>query len=609
MPKAKVDNFSKVILNENIYIYKKQSGKFYSSKTIDGLFGTVKKDKDDYGCKKLDSVTNRTGTSKNGLQYRFSGLILKYTIKASFTNEYIKDWDEQKLSYFFILDFATYIVIAKRNISGINDFIKALDPLPYEVITTFLYTSQTLMEKFSMDNLDPSSSAMRARSVASDNLLESFNYVGANSYMLNFLRFNNDNDRFSISATTSRLAKSGEKATINEFADFCAHIVNLAVGYTAKDTPLTMFATPYEYTTERDNLTPIALTFLFNRFLDDLDKELIIDVRYEYEGYPARSINLAKKIKGVSQLVSLIPDPDDKYSFLVENGQQVLSKDIRLKLNEKTIRLGSPRLSRIKVYRADDSTLTLTDYINNRACFFVNFNQSEFTYANRKLFKDSKLLGSIDQFLTIFIPDALINKVTTEKGPVTKSTSKFSKNTSFAYAETKFSDGEYLLLDDLGDEWADHIRIKGSEIAFILSKTDKRKFSATAFTEVIGQAQKNIGNLNAMDSQIKAKLGNWKHLYKKDNVVTKIPRLRIGNSVDDFANKFIELKTTPNSKRAVYLNINFISKQQLEKNLNKLKRNESFGERKQTIQILWQISSLIASGREHNVDVYIMCKP
>lgn len=377
MPKLKADNFSKIILNENIYIYKKISGKLYSDRTINALFTTIKKEKE--GCTKLDSKTNEKGAAKNGKLYNASGLILKYITKPSFISEPIKGWDEQKLAYFFMIDFGTYVVIAKRNISGINDFIKSLDPLPYEVITTFLYTSQTLLEKFSMDNLDPSSSAMRARSVASDNLLESFNYVGANSYMLNFLRFNNDNERFNVSATTSRLAKSGEKATLSEFADFCAHIVNLAEGHTAKDTPLTMFATPFDYTTQRDKLSPIALTFLYNRFLDDLDKELITDIKYELSGHPARRLNLANKIKGVSQLVSLIQDTTDKYAYDVEPGQQVLSKDIRLKLNEKSIRIGSPRLSKIIIYRADDSTITLTDYINNKGCFFVNFNQSEFT--------------------------------------------------------------------------------------------------------------------------------------------------------------------------------------------------------------------------------------
>jgi hypothetical protein len=608
MAKKKANNFSKIILNENIYIYQKLSSAFYSKRTIEGLFRIIKNEKDDQGCIKLDSEVNRDGVSKNGKVYKFSGLVLKYITKAPFISEYIKNWEEQKLAYFFLIDFGNYIIIAKKNVSGLNDFINSLEPLPYELITTFLYTSQTLLEKFSMDNLESSSTAMKARSVESDSLLESFNYVGANSYMLNFLRVNNDNDRYTISANTSRLAKSGEKTPIAKFIDWGAHMINLAETFQSKETPLDVFARPYDYSKERDNLTPIALTILFSRFLDDLDKGIITDSRYQYKDYPVKPIKLARRLKGVSQLLSLEADTEP-YTYMVDTNDKSLFKDVRIKMNEKSIRISSNRLKNIKIYRIDDTATTLVDYINNRNTFFVNFNESEFSYANRKLFKNSMLLGSIDQFLTIFIPDPLINQVKTEKGAVSVTSTYFEQDTSFDYAEKKFADSDFLVLDDLGEEWADHIRIKGSEIGFILSKADTSTFSATAFTEIIGQAQKNMGSLNAMDSQINRKKDGWKKDYTKDKVVTKIPRLRKGSSINDFADRFIKLKTEPNSRKAMYLNVNFISKALLTSHLTKLKNNVDFPERKQAIQILWQISSLIASGREHNAGIYVLCKP
>ncbi|MDB5123028.1 MAG: hypothetical protein JWP94_1157 [Mucilaginibacter sp.] len=608
MAKKKSNNFDKLVLNENIYIYQKLSTAFYPKRTIDGLFRVIKNEKDNQGCTKLDSEINKDGVSENGKPYKFSGLVLKYITKAQFVSEYIKNWEEQKLAYFFLIDFGNYIIITKKNVSGLNDFIHSLEPLPYELITTFLYNSQTLLEKFSMDNLESSSTAMKARSVESDSLLESFNYVGANSYMLNFLRVNNDNDRYTISANTSRLAKSGEKTIIVKFIDWAAHMINLAENFQRKETPLDVFARPYDYSKERDNLTPIALTILFSRILDDLDKGIITDVRYQYKDYPVRPLTLTKRLKGVSQLLSLEPD-SEPYSYRVDGADKSLFKDLRIRMNEKSIRVSSFRLKNIKIYRIDDTNATLVDYINNRNTFFVNFNESEFSYANRKLFKNSMLLGSIDQFLTVFIPDALINQVNTEKGAVTATSTGFEQDTSFHYAEKRFADSDFLVLDDLGEEWADHIRIKGSEIGFILSKADTSTFSATAFTEIIGQAQKNMGSLNAMDSQINRKKDGWKKAYSKDNVVTKIPRLRKGASIDDFADRFIKLKTEPNSRKAIYLNINFISKTLLTNHLSKLKNNIDFPERKQAIQILWQISSLIASGREHDAGIYILCKP
>ncbi len=59
----------------------------------------------------------------------------------------------------------------------------------------------------------------------------------------------------------------------------------------------------------------------------------------------------------------------------------------------------------------------------------------------------------------------------------------------------------------------------------------------------------------------------------------------------------------------VHLVINFISKTDLQTNLDLLKAGRSFGQRSETIQILWFISSLIASSQEVNTSVFIHCKP
>jgi len=134
-------------------------------------------------------------------------------------------------------------------------------------------------------------------------------------------------------------------------------------------------------------------------------------------------------------------------------------------------------------------------------------------------------------------------------------------------------------------------------------------FSATAFTEIIGQAQKNMGNLNATEAMIRKKADFWKSDYRLKNAVTRINRLRLGSSVDDFINRFVSLTKDVNSSKKVSLNINFISKALLTTNLNNLRNNIDFTRKKEAIQILWQISSLISSCYEHNVGLKILCKP
>lgn len=608
MAKVKSNNFEKIGLNENIYVYKKSHDKFFAKTTIETLFRLAKLEKDDLNCTRLDTLINEEGNTQNGKAYKLSGLILKYDTPATFTSEPINGWEETKLAYLFFIDFGNFLIVTKKNISGLNDFYDTLKPLPYEVIITILYNRQSLLEKFTMDNLESSGSAMTARMVESNNLEESFNYVGANTYTLNHLRINNDDARYTVSANTSRLSKSGEKASLSALTEWTSHIVTLVENFTDRETPLTVFAAPHDYPQERDNLTAVSLTILFSRLLDEIDRGIITDVKYKYKNYPPRKININKHLKGVSQLINLIPG-NDPYTYIADPADISLFNDITLQMYTKTIRFSSPRLSQIHLYKNGETSSSVIAYFTNKNTFIVNFDQSEFRYSNRKLFKNSMLLGSIDQFLSVFEPDASINNITAEKGTVTKNSTAFELHTAFHYVENHFAAADYLIVDDLGGEWADHICIQNNELIFIHSKANASTFSATAFTDIVGQAQKNIGSLNAVDSQIRNKSTFWKSYYKKDKVSTKIKRLRKGNGVDSFINRYIAIKSDVNNRKSVYLVVNFISKALLTTNLNKLKNDEAFPQRKETIQILWQISSLISSCREHNIGLHIKCKP
>ena len=126
---------------------------------------------------------------------------------ATFINEYVAGWEEVKLSYLFVIDLGDHVIISKRNVADISSFTDQLKPLPYEVIANMLYSPTSLIESYGMENMDTSSSAMRSRKVEAENLRETFNYNGANTYVLNFIRLHNDRDRFAIALNTSRLSK------------------------------------------------------------------------------------------------------------------------------------------------------------------------------------------------------------------------------------------------------------------------------------------------------------------------------------------------------------------------------------------------------------------
>ncbi|MDQ6531994.1 hypothetical protein [Flavobacterium sp. LHD-85] len=80
-------------------------------------------------------------------------------------------------------------------------------------------------------------------------------------------------------------------------------------------------------------------------------------------------------------------------------------------------------------------------------------------------------------------------------------------------------------------------------------------------------------------------------------------------NVDDAVNLYQSSNNNPHFEGEVHLVIDFVSRSTLEQNLNNLKDGIPFARRREAIQILWFVSSLISSSHEVNKDGYVHCKP
>jgi hypothetical protein len=141
-----------------------------------------------------------------------------------------------------------------------------------------------------------------------------------------------------------------------------------------------------------------------------------------------------------------------------------------------------------------------------------------------------------------------------------------------------------------------------------LSKYHDSKFSATSFQDVVGQALKNIGNMKPDEAALEGRYDDWNKTYNADHIHTQITRLRKGASVRTAIDHWKKAMQSPNLRRDIYLVINFIAKDHLENNLRRMQDDEQFGERKQTVQILWLVSSLISQCHEQGIGIHIICK-
>lgn len=593
-----------LILNENAYFYKKIKPGLLPKTLIETTFREASYDK--MGKYLVKLIKKKQKINNKDIEY--SICVFKYPKKPTFIVEEVKEWEEVKLAYIVIIDFDKHLAISKRNISGIDELNEKVFPLDYKTISSLFIDDSTAFEKISMNNMNISDNVVRSKSIEAVDLKESISTFGLQSYILSNLRLSNEDDKISLSLGSSRINKFGKKSNLDFFILWADIIVDKIEKFKATENFLNSFATPLNFENENKTLKPIAVLLLLTKLYDEYEANRIESTKLIFDE-TERDIDLIPILNNISRLMEvkeLVSKEGNNY-FKIKNP---FVNDLAVSINAKSITLRSQKLKNLIIKFTDETELSIIDFFNKTSSFIINFDRVELVYCHRKLFKDSRLLGNTEAFLSVFKTNSRLDNIKSEKGEVESYSTEFSKDSIFGFVENEFlSNSEFFICDDLGKEWADHIGLYENNISFFHSKYNDSKFSASDFQDIVGQAQKNLGNLSPSDNQWQMKKDFWKNEYVINHKTTKINRIRKGNSVDNAIEYFKNLRSLPNLTKKVYLVINFISKAELTDRLEKLKNNEKFKERNEVIQILWFVSSLISSCNEVSAETYIICRP
>lgn len=511
---------------------------------------------------------------------------------------------ELKYAYTLIVEYDDYIIISKKNVSGLEKLFKnKIDGLDYNVISKLFVDEETKFEKITMNNMDISDNVIRRTNIEALNLKDSYSTLSSRKAIINNMRIKEANERYTLSLNTSRINKISKKSNFNGFCEWIITIVAKLKLFVNQENYLDHFARPLNFEESIKNLEPSNILLL----VSELKTDGAIDELYYKNGNKKRSISLDRlvdlleTVKSIKKIVK-----GEKTEYYIENG---LDKTLRLKINTKSISLHSKKLSNIIMLMSDGEEMNLLSYLNKKHEYIICFENIEIVYKNRKLFEDSQLLGSLDYFMSVFIEYPELSDITSEKGKVKKDSIKFDSECLFGFVEEKLTvNDDYVICDDLGNEWADHISVSiGKSINYFHSKHSNLTSGASSFHDVVSQAQKNIGNLFTTKQELVRKEDKWKKKYNKDNVKSNIERMRKGD-LTKLTNDFLMTSKTPNTSKCIYLVVDFISKSALLSELSTLKSGIG-NPKNETIQILWLLSSLISSCQNSNVNVYITCQP
>mgnify|MGYP003306798626 FL=1 len=225
----------------------------------------------------------------------------------------------------------------------------------------------------------------------------------------------------------------------------------------------------------------------------------------------------------------------------------------------------------------------------------------------KRLYMNVGIQKDFESILSILCPINEIVNVTSEKGDGYDATSTEFKNNSMFYVVEKniFSNAEFLLCDDLGNEWADYIAINENSMSYIHCKCNdgSETLSASKFQEIIGQAIKNIGNINPDDNSIQNKIRGMNNKWNS----TSINKCRKGIPTD-YEKLYKKLRYNPNKVQEICLAVNYLSKSALADAFAKIKNNQALQQRNNVVQLAWLLSGFISTCKEADLNCRIFCR-
>lgn len=603
MNKSKI-SINDFIFNENAYFF--ESAVKLDDSFIKQLFSKIISEKKaSKNVFQEISVPYKTKSDK----VSYSVLVFNYEDQPSFVDEKVVIPPELKYGYILIIQYDKFVAIVKKNISGLKELYEKVDGIDYYVLSRLLVSDITTYEKFTINNMDISDSALRKKALEAIDLRNSLPIAVGNRYVLNSLRLNNKGERFSLSLGTSRINRLAEKIIFDELIQWIVAISKKILAFKSKGSYLDIFPIPEDYASAIGALTPMCVLFVLEDIIKLFEDNRIKTISYKNDGKERhiRADDFLKKLKEFERYIQLgdSEKAGKKDCYHLKNN---LDKSLRICLNDKSISCKANKLKNIIMRLDDGSEENIVEYINKKQNYIINFNKPDYIYFCRSLFRDTKLLNIIDSLLEIFQPFPELSKSTSEKGLMKKTLTKFGSDSLFGFIEKYLlKDAVVLVCDDLSDEWADFIAVKNGELIFCNAKHSDSKLSASAFHELVSQTQKNLGKFLATDKEWGSKT-KWDDCYSLQKVKTRIKRIRRGADRNKVVDTIINTQKNINFQKKIWLVIDYISKKELAAEFQELKKDPSNYKKSYVVQLLWLITSLVSICSEFGAQINIACK-
>lgn len=509
---------------------------------------------------------------------------------------------EYKYAYLLIIEFDDTLAILKKYVDSpeklFSNFIEDYD---YEKFCHLHGDKSPDYERVTMKNMSISNAVITSRSLEAKSLNSILPSNSSSRSVPSTFRMKVGQESYTLTPNTSRVSHRDKKSGFDELVDWVFETKEEIKITTNSSEFISNFASPIRLKDIMDSGYKVVAVLLDLSEIEDKVGSGAISL-YKIQGtqLSTKEINNFFNHLKAPILVDGV--------FLTTKGVTLAGK---IGYSKNMITIKNKILDNILIVEDGFQSQTVGSYINKNKPFSAVFDSPNYSYFSKSCFEDKYLLNNIQTILNVFDDSYDFSCVVSEKEkPHPPILARFPGKSLFRAVEDKYcSQYDIFICDDMNDEWADHIAIDRSSsipsISFIHSKFAKKDtYGASAFHEVVAQALKNIGRVQAEKSLYQKKYDNeWCKNYEG----TAIKRVSGAKNWSELEQALDIINQNPNSIKKIVLASPFLSKNKLQQELNRLAQGQKC--KPHYVQLLWLINTFISSCKDFGVQAHILCKP
>ncbi|MCS4249579.1 hypothetical protein [Pseudomonas sp. BIGb0164] len=541
-------------------------------------------------------IFNETRELDDGTAYIFSLRVFNTHRPVHFWEEPLSDLIHALI---LIVKIDGYLAVLKKSCASVTEILnKYLTPIKSTELTSSFSDEDAEFQKIAMRNMTVSDRAMRTKAYEAADLRGLLSLHAAGRSIPYFFKLKLHGRIKTISSQSGRVVESSERKSLDDVVSWvCSQIEQIKNPSMSKEF-LGSFAQFVDLNVVWSTAQPTAVLVESSYIVDNLVEKRVPLIYTTKKGK-----NL--ELKG-SRLSTLIAQLETVYEIGAAPGLLLrgTSRPASLSKNKSSLSLSSSVLRRIKLDE-NGKELTLQSYINKNNLTTISFSDPQYMYFMGQCFKDGSGVNEIPALLkALVVVDELV-LATSEKGEFKPARKRFDSDSVFGIVEAHYKKSDYIFCDDLGDEWADHIIFnrKDFSVSFVHSKHGDVSKSASNLHDVVGQAIKNIGNMDIDLRAFNKKYDDKMSETYRGGAMSRIRRQLRG----DFKLYLSEMRQDYRFNKRCVICCSFLSKEVVAREFDKIRRGVRVPGN--ITQMFWILSSFVHATKEAGVSPIIYCRP